>query len=315
MREVTVRAPAHLHAGNFDLAGDLGRLYGTVGFAIEDPSLEIVVREDEGISAEDEDARRFAERFVEKHDIGGVEIEVKSPLPKYVGIGHHTTLALSIGKALSRLYGLSLSLEDIARVMRRGLITALGLYACKAGGFIVEGGFKPEKMEEMVPPLLFRRKIPEDWCFVVAIPEKSRGRLTDLREEEDEILKNLRSMSEDLSAELSRLVLVGMMPSIIEEDVEGFGDSLTAFNSKLGSVWSDYQEGTYCNDVVRDGIETMRNRSYCGCQSSWGPTFYGLVDSKRDAADLTEQMRVFLDDNGGGEVFYTKAQNEGLEVI
>ncbi|KXA88613.1 hypothetical protein AKJ62_04825 [candidate division MSBL1 archaeon SCGC-AAA259D14] len=76
MGEVTVRAPAHLHAGNFDLAGDLGRLYGTVGFAIEDPSLEIVVRKGEGISTEDEDARRFAERFVEKHDIGGVEIEI-----------------------------------------------------------------------------------------------------------------------------------------------------------------------------------------------------------------------------------------------
>ncbi|MEM4652566.1 MAG: hypothetical protein QW535_00470 [Candidatus Nezhaarchaeales archaeon] len=34
-------------------------------------------------------------------------------------------------------------LEMIAMVARRGLVTALGLYSCKHGGFIVGGGFYP----------------------------------------------------------------------------------------------------------------------------------------------------------------------------
>lgn len=313
MDEVIVTAPSHLHTGNFDLSGDMGRLYGTVGFTLEEPTLEVKIKKGGEILARDEDARLYTERFVEKYDLPGAEIEVNRALPKYVGIGHHTTLALSIGKGLSHLHDLSLSMEEIALTMGRGLITALGTYACKSGGFIVEGGFKIEEMEEMVPPLIFRGDIPEDWYFVVCIPNASRDRIADMREGgEDEILKNLRSMSEELSAELSRIVLVKMIPAFIERDIENFGDSLYSFNSKLGTVWSDYQEGIYCNDVVERGIEIMKDGAYCACQSSWGPTFYGMVDEESEADRLTEELEDLIENNGGGEIFYTKARNEGL---
>ncbi|KXB04496.1 GHMP kinase [candidate division MSBL1 archaeon SCGC-AAA382A03] len=315
MDKVTVTAPGHLHAGNFDLSGDLGRLYGTVGFALEQPTLEIEAKRSGEILTKDKDAHLYAERFIEKYDLPGAEIEVNRALPKYVGIGHHTTLALSIGKGLSRLHNLSLSMEEIAQTMKRGLITALGTYACKSGGFIVEGGFRIEEMEKMVPPLIFRRKIPENWYFVVGIPNASRDEIAEMRkDEEDEILKNLRSMSEELSAELSRIVLVKMIPAIMERDIEVFGDSLSDFNSKLGTVWSDYQEGIYCNDVVKRGVEILKDRAYCACQSSWGPTFYGIVDDESDAARLTEDLKDLLEDNGGGDIFYTKGRNEGLEL-
>lgn len=315
MDKVTVTAPGHLHAGNFDLSGDLGRLYGTVGFTLEEPKLEVEVEKRDGISTNDKDARLYTQRFIETYDLPGAEVKVNRPLPKYVGIGHHTTLALSIGKGLSYLHNLSLSMEEIALTMKRGLITALGTYTCKSGGFVVEGGFKIEEMEEMVPPLIFRSDVPEGWYFVIAIPNASREEIAEMREgEEDEILKNLRSMSEDLSAELSRLVLVKMIPSVIEKDIEGFGDSLTAFNSKLGTVWSDYQSGIYSNDVVRKGIELMEDKAHCACQSSWGPTFYGIVKEESNALELTKELNDFLEGEGGGEVFYTKARNKGLEL-
>lgn len=315
MDEVTVTAPGHLHAGNFDLSGDLGRLYGTVGFTLEEPTLEIEVKKSDEVLAKDKDARLYTQRFIEKHDLPGGEIEINRPLPKYVGIGHHTTLALSIGKGLSHLHNLSLSMEEVALTMERGLITALGTYACKSGGFVVEGGFKIEEMEEMVPPLIFRSDIPEDWYFVIAIPNASREKIAEMREgEEDEILKNLRSMSEELSAELSRLVLVKMIPSIIEKDIKSFGDSLTTFNSKLGTVWSDYQEGIYSNDVVRQGIEIMKDKAYSACQSSWGPTFYGLVNDESEAIGLAEELDSLMEEEGGGKAFHTTPRNRGLEL-
>ena len=125
MEKLTISAPAHLHTGNFDLTGDLGRLYGTVGFAIDLP-LEVEVAKAEGIKAEDKDAYKFAERFVEKTHIEGAEVHVKREIPKFVGLGFHTTLALSIGVGLSKLYGLNLSVEDVALLMGRGTITAIG---------------------------------------------------------------------------------------------------------------------------------------------------------------------------------------------
>ena len=55
LQKVRITAPAHLHAGNFDLTGDFGRLYGTVGFAIDLP-LEVEVSKAKGIVAEDKDS-------------------------------------------------------------------------------------------------------------------------------------------------------------------------------------------------------------------------------------------------------------------
>lgn len=286
-----------------------------MGFTIEKPNLEIEVWKSDEISAGDDDARTYTRRFIDEFDLPGAGVRVNRPLPRYVGIGHHTTLALSIGKGLSHLHDLSLPMEEIALTMKRGLITALGTYACKSGGFIVEGGFKVDKMEEMVPPLIFRSDVPGDWYFVVGTPQASRGEIARMREDrEDDILKNLRSMSEELSAELSRLVLVKMIPAMIEEDIKNFGESLTSFNSKLGSLWSDYQEGIYCNDVVERGIELMKERTYCACQSSWGPTFYGLTEDESEAIELTEELGSLMERRGEGEAFYTGARNRGLEV-
>lgn len=315
MDRITIRAPTHLHVGNFDLSGDMGRLFGTVGFSIEKPRLEIEARKADGTSANNDDARFFARRFTRELDLPGADIVVNQAPPKYVGVGYHTTLALSIGKALSCLYNLSLKLEEIALIMKRGLITALGLYACKSGGFIIEGGFRPEEIEEMVPPLLFRHEIPPNWFFVVAIPKRGRERIVNLRENEGEILENLRSMPKDMSAELSRLILVKMMPSLIEKNIEEFGEALTKFNSELGAVWSDYQEDRYCNKIVGEGVSIMKKRAFCACQSSWGPTFYGLTEGKSMAIELTEELTSFLERSGGGDVFYTGPKNEGLEVI
>jgi len=314
LEKLAISAPAHLHAGNFDLTGDLGRLYGTVGFAIDLP-LEVEVAKANGIRAEDKDAYKFVKRFVEKTRIEGAEIHIRREIPKFVGLGFHTTLALSIGVGLSKLYALNLTVEDVALIMGRGTITALGTYAFKTGGFIIEGGFKVDQREKMVPPLIFQRAVPKNWFFVVAVPEESRLKIAEMREQEDEILGNLKVMPKELSDELSRLVLVKLMPAFVEKDLNRFGEALTEFNSKLGRFWRDYQEGTYCNQVVEEGVKLMLRRSSCACQTSWGPTFYSIVKGVSQAKRLTEELKQYLNKNGGGEAFYTKANNSGASVL
>jgi beta-ribofuranosylaminobenzene 5'-phosphate synthase len=314
LQKVTIIAPAHLHAGNFDLTGDLGRLYGTVGFAIDLP-LEVEVSKAQGIKAEDKSAYKFAKRFVDKFGLEGAEVKVKREIPKFVGVGFHTTLALSIGVALSKLYDLNLTVEEVSVIMSRGTITAMGVYAFKTGGFIVEGGFKVDSRTKMVPPLIFQGAVPKNWFFVIAIPNESRKKIAEMRENEDEILGNLKVMPKELSDELSRLVLVKLMPAFVEKDLKSFGEALTAFNQKLGKFWRDYQEGTYCNQVVEEGVKIMLSKSSLACQTSWGPTFYSIVEGKRSAEDLAEELKQFLERNGGGEVFVTQANNKGATVL
>jgi beta-ribofuranosylaminobenzene 5'-phosphate synthase len=314
LQKVIINAPAHLHAGNFDLTGDLGRLYGTVGFAVNLP-LEVEVSKAKGIKAEDKSAYKFTKRFVDKFGLEGAEVKIKKEIPKFVGVGFHTTLALSIGVALSKLYDLNLSVEDVSLVMGRGTITAMGVYAFKTGGFIVEGGFKVDKRTKMVPPLIFHGAVPKSWYFVIAIPNESRQKIAEMRENEDEILGNLKVMPKELSDELSRLVLVKLMPAFVEKDLKTFGEALTSFNQKLGKFWMDYQEGTYCNQVVEEGVKIMLSKGSLACQTSWGPTFYSIVKGKRGAEKLAEEVRRFLDRDGGGEVFVTKANNRGATVL
>ncbi|NJE49807.1 beta-ribofuranosylaminobenzene 5'-phosphate synthase family protein [Thermococcus sp. 9N3] len=312
---VRISAPAHLHTGNPDLSGDMGRLYGTVGFAIEKPRLEIEVREAEKDRSNDEDALKFLARLRERYDFPPVEVTVRSYIPKWVGIGFHTTLALSIGRAVSELYNLNLSLEEVALAVRRGLITALGFYALKVGGFIYEGGFPMDKREKVVPPLIFRGDFPGDWLFVVAIPETPRKALAEIRKREDEILGNLKKMPPELADRLSRIVLMKILPAFVERDIKTFGEGLYQFNHLLGEFWSDYQENVYCCEIVNEGIRLMLNEAYCACQTSWGPTFYGLVKGQAQAERLKSIVEDFLRENGdGGEVFVTGVDNRGMVV-
>ncbi|MFA4641165.1 hypothetical protein [Pyrococcus kukulkanii] len=74
---IKVRAPAHLHTGNPDLSGDMGRLFGTLGFAIEYPYLEIEVSEAGKDKANDRDALKFLERLRGRHEFPPGEIQLK----------------------------------------------------------------------------------------------------------------------------------------------------------------------------------------------------------------------------------------------
>ena len=312
--KVKVSAPAHLHTGNFDMTGDLGRLYGTVGFAV-DRCLEIEVSKADEVKAEDDAAYIFTKRFAETFDLAGAEVKVKKSIPKFVGMGYHTTLALSIGSAMAKLYGLKLTTEEIALAMKRGAITSLGVHAFKVGGFIVEGGFRVKEREKMIPPLIFHQPVPSNWLFVIAIANEPQEKIVKMRENEDHILRNLKLMPKETSDMLSRIVLVKIIPSMVEGDLKSFGEGLTAFNSELGKFWNEYQCGrTYCHPVVEEAIKIMLRRSTCACQTSWGPTIYGIVDGQSKAEVLSKELKDYLAKNGGGEVFITKANNVGAVI-
>lgn len=312
---IKVNAPAHLHAGNIDLNGELGRVYGTVGFTIDRPSVVVKIEKASSIEANDIYAKRFTEILVRSFGLEGARITVERSFYAYAGLGYITSLCFAIGVGLSYIYNLGLSIEDIALTVKRGLVTALGLYSCKYGGFIVEGGFRRDMKDSMVPPLVYRGDIPEDWLFVVAVPIGLIKRNVEFRERyEGEILGRVY-MDSSTASYLSRLVLMKIIPSFVERDIEEFGKALTEFNRRLGYTWSEYQGGVYSSPIVEKGIEIMLKYAYGACQSSWGPTFYGITDDERKARALVDELKAFLDGYGGGDVFIARGRNKGLEMM
>lgn len=318
--KVVVTVPAHLHAGNMDITGDLGRLYGTVGFTIDYPRtvIEASKSEKNRVMGEDQvNAEKYVQAFTEKFRVeGGVKINVKETIPKHLGMGSQTALALSIAQATSKLYGMNVNLKEMALSTGRGDVTALGVNSFKGGGFIVDGGYRIKDKGEMIPPLIFRHPIPEDWLFIICIPNKPIPDILKIKAREEEVLGQLKPMPEHLSDRLSRIVLMQIMPSIMEHDIEAFGKYLTAFNRRLGDFWDDHQEGIYCHHLVDKGITLMLdNGAYGACQTCWGPTFYGLVDNGHTAKKIVKKLDEFLGKNGGGEVFYTTPNNQGASMI
>jgi beta-ribofuranosylaminobenzene 5'-phosphate synthase len=316
-----VVAPAHLHAGNMDLTGDLGRLYGTAGFTIDYPRtvIEAVKSDKTTVTGEDKaNAERFVRTFMKRFTTdGGIAVNVKETIPKHLGMGSQTALALSIGHAISELYNRSIDVEEMAIALGRSDIVALGFNSFQTGGFIVDGGYKIEEKGRRIPPCLFRYPIPEDWLFVVCIPHKPIPEILKIKENEEEILNNLKPMPEQMSDRLSRIMLMQVMPAIMEHDIQTFGKYLTAFNSRLGAgFWEEFQEGnTYCDPVVESGINILlENGAYGACQTCWGPTFYGIVDNGDIARKLVEKLETLLEKEGGGNVFYTPSNNQGAVI-
>lgn len=320
-------APAHLHAGNMDLTGDIGRLYGTAGFTIDYPRtvIEAVKSDKITITGRDKDkedttnAEKYARTFIDRFNIdGGITVSVKETIPKHLGMGSQTALALSIGHAISELYNRAVDIEEMALALGRSEIVALGLNSFKIGGFIVDGGYKIRdgSRVRMIPPCLFRYPVPEDWLFIVCIPNKPVPAILKIKENEEEILKTLKPMPEQMSDKLSRVMLMQVMPSIMEGDIKTFGRYITAFNSQLGGFWEEFQEGsTYCHPIVKDGIEILlENGAYGACQTCWGPTFYGIVDSGETARKLVEKLEDLIANEGGGDVFYTTGNNHGAVI-
>jgi beta-RFAP synthase len=299
-----------------DLRGDLGRIHGSVGVAIDRPNIVLKARTATEVRSEGPRAERmraFATAILDGSGVeGGVELEIVSDIREHSGFGSGTQLGLAVGTALSELYGLALSTEEIALKLGRSMRSGIGTYAFKHGGFIVDGG-RSVNRKNVIPPLLFHSDVPEDWLFVIGVPdiEQSHAGLV-----ENDAFRRLEPPPESLIGEISRVLLMQMIPAILEEDIVAFGGAMTAIDFKFGDFWKEVQGGRFSHPLIEAGVDfLLENGAYGVGQSSWGPAFYGLVEGEEQAQTLTGRLERFLNSNGrSGEAFYARPDNKGAVV-
>jgi len=314
--EVTVRTPSRLHFGIVDMRGDLGRIHGSVGVATDRPHVLLKAEPSERLRVEgarEERVRRYMREVLKDTGVErGADIHVFSDIPEHSGFGSGTQLALAVGAALNELYDLKLGPEEIARKLNRSRISGVGTYAFKYGGFIVDGGHRVGRPND-VPPLIFRSDVPEGWMFVVGVPEINVGLSGSM---EGDAFRRFDPPPEDLVGAVSRIVLMKMIPAVVEGDIEAFGEAMTALDYKFGENWIEVQGGRFSHPTIEEGVEFLLEIGAHGVgQSSWGPAFYGLVDGEGQAEEVTERLREFLNGDGRrGEAFYTGPNNKGATI-
>lgn len=308
-----VKVGARLHLGQLDLNGSLGRLYGGVGLAIDQPCLEVTAARTneliiEGFSSETR-LQDIAEKYVEFYQLPGAKIELIESLPSHSGLGSGTQLALAIGFAITRVYGLSPTITELATVTdREGSRSGIGVVAFEQGGFLVEGGkpYSEGEPENLVPPLLMRFPFPEEWGVVLALPYKE-DKMYGTKEED--AFRALPPMEEEVSGRICRLTLMKLLPSLIEKDIDDFGKAVTAIQTLIGGYFAPVQGGHFATAQGFEVAEFMLSQGAAGVgQSSWGPMIFGFI-RKNNQSELLNKTRLFLGDQG--RVWDASGRNRG----
>lgn len=318
---VIVETPSRIHITLTDMAGDLGRVDGGVGVALEEPSIVVEAARGEGLVVRGESSHRAkaaAEAVMKRFDLGGADITVRSCYQQHVGLGAGTQLAMAVGKALCELYGITASARDIAAAVGRGGTSGIGVAAFDRGGFIVDAGhsfgpgkdkidYRPSSASLAVgpAPVIFQADLPRSWTFLLAIPNITKG--YHAREEVD-VFEGFCPVPKGDVAELCREILVRMIPAVLEEDLDGFGAAI----NRIQDLGFKKVEVELQNPMIKRVMEGMREAGAAGAGlSSFGPTVYAVADS--NARDI-EAAAVEAMEGVGGELLVTAARNSGARV-
>jgi len=325
---VVVRSVSRLHVTLIDLHGGLGRVDGSVGVTLEEPWMEFEVeRAEDGVEVVGkgevaEKAERAARVVLEEFGLeGGARVVVRRSYPEHVGLGSGTQATLSAAVGVLEAFGVEeYDVRELADLLGRGGTSGIGVAAFEGGGFIVDGGhrfgeggkegFKPSSASGEVPPapVVARLDVPEDWRFVLAIPEVRRGAHGD---EEVDIFRRYCPVPAREVERVCRLVLMVMLPAVAEGDAEAFGRAV----DEVQELGFKRVEVGLQDEVVRELMEVARGAGAYGAGlSSFGPTVYAVCDSA-SAGDVARELERFLKERGvGGEVIVSGPRNEGFEV-
>jgi beta-RFAP synthase len=313
---IRVEAPSRLHFGLLSLGGAGERRFGGVGLMVQTPGVRVAVRPAADWSAHGPLAERaliFARRFAEadpRTALSPHRIEVEQCSAEHAGLGTGTQLALAIGRALAVSTGINLDAVELGRRVGRGQRSALGIHGFARGGFLVEGG---KKAETAVAPLLARHDFPEPWPVVVVLPTWAQGLHGAAERQAFGQLLESGTASTTTDA-LCRLALLGMLPALVERDLEAFGEALYEFNARVGQAFATVQGGTYAHPRLAELVSFIRQQGIRGIgQSSWGPTIFAVAANDGVAADLAQSIRKQFE-LSNSEVFITAACNSGAKI-
>ncbi len=328
---IEVRTCARLHLGLIDNNGEQGRLYGSIGLAVNHPHMVLTAESFSGLHVEGLEAGRittYAQRFIGRYgQPRGAKLHLVTSIPAHVGLGSGTQLGLAVGAALARLAGLPISVPEIALAVGRGAHSGIGIATFQHGGFVLDGGHriipvsseatvtgKPSRqiVKDSVPPLLFRHPMPKSWFFVMIIPETGPG-FSGVKEQS--AFLQLPVAPSSVVEKISWVLLMKMLPALVEEDIASFGQAMTGIQNMVGDCFSSVQGGRFATPVSEKLVGFLLDKGATGAgQSSWGPTVYGLMEGEERARRLAQEARNYLAGFGGGSIFCVQAQNRGAQV-
>ncbi len=315
---VRVTTGARLHFGFCNLSLSHARLYGGLGVAIDAPTVQVRARPADAVVCDHDAAREFAERTAVLLDLPGARVTVERSLPPHAGLGSGTQLALSTYAAVARAHGRDPDVRAHAPDLGRGGRSGVGVAAFESGGFVLDAGHptarfttdRPADGEWSVPAVAARHRVPDDWRFLLVVPDANPGKSGD---DEDASMRSVVERADPALADrIAGRVTRRVLPAVAEGSAERFGAAVEEVGRLNGAWYADEQGGVY-RPPVGDVVASLADSSavFGAGQSSWGPTVYGVTDADR-AEEAREAGRAALDAAGAdGEVLVARGRNRG----
>jgi len=327
LRKIRIKTASRLHFGLIDLNGDLGRIDGGIGMALNNPNSIIEASpEDKDIIIESrtqsETIKEIAEKVLKYLNLDkGIKIKVKELIPPHVGLGSKTQLSLGIASLITRIYTPTLYPDfELAKITKRGGTSGIGVNVFSKGGFILDGGhtYGKDKDKEAIlpssasnaPPAnpLVRYEVPDNWYFVITIPNAGKH-IHGINEVN--IFKERCPISSEEVGKVSRLILMKILPSIAFKSIEMFGEGLT----ELQKVGFKKHEVELQPQLIKDIMKFyLDNGAHGAGISSFGSVTYGLILGSGNAKRLKKKTEDFLESNEGGTVFISNPNNTGATI-
>lgn len=310
-KKVTVETTARLHMGFFDLNGDLGRRFGSIGLSLDKPSTKICATintpELSVVGVDAERAEKIARKILSAlHLPEQLQLNVVEAIPAHSGLGSGTQMALAIGMAISELYKLNLTVEDIAKLTSRGARSGIGLGTFATGGVIVDGG---RGANTVIPPVIAHLDFPETWSVLLIFDNTSIGVHG---AEEVKAFRTLPAFPEEHAAKLCRHVLMQALPSLAEQDLSGFGLAIQQLQKITGDYFAPVQGGRYASAKVSSVLNWLKDQGVaCYGQSSWGPTGFAIFADDREAAQNLNNLNIKYSADFGLTFLLCKGRNQG----
>ncbi|ELZ09868.1 beta-ribofuranosylaminobenzene 5'-phosphate synthase [Natrinema thermotolerans DSM 11552] len=321
MPSATVSTGARLHVGFQNLSLARGRLYGGIGVGLAEPRATVTAEPATEVATDDPLVGEYARRAVDVLDLPGVAVALEERLPRHVGLGSGTQLALAVLTATARAHGLEPRVRENAPAMGRGGRSGVGVATFESGGFVVDAGHPtnrfttepPAEGDWTVPPVVARHDLPDDWRFLVVVPDAEPGRSGD---DEDESMRAVVERADPAIAdEIAGVVTRKLLPAAAGGSLEPFGEAVAEIGRKNGAWYADAQGGVFrppAGELV-DALEDCPVLSGVG-QSSWGPVVYGVTDTPH-AEEAAAAARDALAERGlEGRVILAEAAESGARV-
>ncbi len=318
---VKVETGGRLHFGFSNLSLAHERLYGASGVALRHPRLELTIRSAGTIESDHDRARRFAHRACELLDVAGAEVTVERMLPEHMGLGSGTQLALSVLAGVASAHGEEPRVRDRAPALGRGGRSGIGVAAFDRGGFMLDAGHPTELFTSEPPPsggwdvpsVVARHPVPDDWRFLLVIPDTEPGRSG--ADEEAAVRTVVEEADPSVADRIAGTLVRRMLPAVAAGDRNRFGSAVQEVGRLNGTWFADTQGGVYRPPVgeLVASLDEAAPVSGVG-QSSWGPTVFAVTGADHADAARTAGERALAEAGLGGEVSVVRASNSGAEI-